>query len=70
VLVSDEMLDLSKEIEIQVNGALAFREKVGHDARAILEEARRFDDRRLVFANRVTIDVDAPPRVPGGDEGK
>jgi predicted esterase len=61
VLVHDEMLDLEKEVEVHVNGKLAYRGIVVPDARVILEEARRFNDRRLVFSNRLRIDVDAPP---------
>ncbi|MHC5078116.1 MAG: carboxylesterase family protein [Planctomycetota bacterium] len=59
VLVSDKMFDLKKEIEILTNGKTAFKGKVENDARAILEEARRFNDRELVFNNRIPIDVDA-----------
>ena len=79
VLVSDQMLDLSKEVEIRTNGHLSFRGMVEPDAKVILEEARRFKDRRLVFVNRVTVDVDVdvdvdatrpdepPPDAPPGD---
>lgn len=61
LLVSDQMLDLAKEIEIVVNERTLFRGTVQGDARAILEEARRMRDRTLVFHNRVTLDVDAAP---------
>ncbi len=57
VLVSDEMLDLSQPIEIHTNGELSFEGLVEADASVILEEARRFKDRKLVFANRVPIDL-------------
>ena len=78
MLLSDEMLDLSKDVEIHTNGHLSFRGRVEPDASAILEEARRFKDRRLVFVNRVTLEVDevfspeeAPPpgapAEPGGE---
>lgn len=63
VLISDEMLDLSKEIEIHTNGKLSYRGRVEPDARLILEEARRFKDRKLVFVNRVEVTVDAEPVV-------
>ncbi len=74
VLLSDAMVDLSKEVEIRVNGRSAFKGKVAPDARAILEEARRFRDRALVFSARVTVDVDAagadapPGDGPGGSK--
>jgi predicted esterase len=57
VLVSDEMFDLEKEVEIVVNGKPVFREVVATDAKVVLEEARRFNDRRLVFNNRITLEV-------------
>jgi hypothetical protein len=59
VLVSDQMLDLKKEITVEVNDKVLFRGKVEPDPRAILEEARLFKDRALVFSNRITLDVDA-----------
>jgi hypothetical protein len=61
VLVSEKMLDMKKEIEIHTNGKLSFKGKVEDDPRVILEEARRFNDRQLLFNNRVTIDVDGKP---------
>ncbi len=65
VFLSDAMVDLSKDVEIRTNGRLSFRGHVDADARAILEEARRFKDRALVFQARVAIDVDAPePATP------
>jgi hypothetical protein len=67
VLVSDEMLDLRKDVEVVVNDRTLFRGKVASDARAILEEARRFQDRALVFSNRLTLDVDAEPVPPPGE---
>lgn len=60
VLVSDRMVDARKDLEIEANGRLLFRGVVAPDARAILEEARRHNDRTLVFLNRVTLDLDAP----------
>ena len=59
VLLSDAMVDLSKEVEIRTNGNASFKGPVAPDARAILEEARRFRDRALVFSARVTVEVDA-----------
>jgi len=64
ILVSDEMLDLKKEVEVSVNDRVLFRGKVEPDPRAILEEARCMKDRALVFSNRITLDVDAEP-LPG-----
>lgn len=60
ILVSDKMFDLDEEIEIEVNGKPHFRGKIPTDARAALEEARRLNDRHLVFNNRLTIEVDRP----------
>jgi len=57
VLVSPEMLDLSRPIEVYTNGKLSHRGLVASDARVILEEARRFHDRKLLFVNRITIEV-------------
>ena len=57
VLVSDEMLDLSKPIEIHTNGKASFQGLVEPSAQVILEEARRFKDRKLVFVNRVDVEV-------------
>jgi hypothetical protein len=68
VLVSDQMLDLHEDVEVGVNGRTLFRGRVGSDARVILEEARRFRDRHLVFSNRITLDVDAAP-VPSPKDG-
>ena len=68
VLISDEMLDLSKEIEIHTNGNLSYRGRVEPDATAILEEARRFKDRRLVWINRVEVTVDAESVIKPGEE--
>jgi len=59
ILVSDQMLDLKKEVVVAVNDRVLFRGKVAPDARTILEEARRFKDRALVFSNRISLDVDA-----------
>ena len=42
---------------VVVNGKEAFKAVVGTDAKVVLEEARRFNDRSLVFNNRITIDV-------------
>lgn len=68
VLLSDAMVDMAKDVEIRTNGNTSFRGKVVPDARTILEEARRFRDRALVFSARVTVDVDAPgPEVPPGE---
>jgi len=58
VLISEKMLDLKKEIEIHTNGNLSFKGKLESDPRVILEEARKFNDRRLLFNNRVSIEVD------------
>jgi hypothetical protein len=57
VLVSDGMFDLEKEIVIVVNGKEAFKAVVGTDAKVVLSEARRFNDRSLVFNNRISIEV-------------
>ena len=57
ILVSDEMLDLSKPVEVHTNGEMSFSGLVEADAEVILEEARKFKDRKLVFANRIGIDV-------------
>ncbi|MCE9637378.1 MAG: hypothetical protein K8T90_16865 [Planctomycetes bacterium] len=76
VLVSPDMLDLKKEIEVRTNGKLSFRGKVEPDARVILEEARRFVDRTLLFVARIAVDVDgaevetAPPAEPAPTEPK
>lgn len=71
VLLTDAMVDLSKDVEIRTNGRLSFRGRVEADARAILEEARRFRDRALVFQARVAIDVDAPePAAPDAAPAK
>ena len=67
VLISDEMLDLSKEIEIHTNGKLSYRGRVEPDAGAILEEARRFKDRKLVWVNRVEVTVDAEAALEAGE---
>jgi dienelactone hydrolase len=70
VLLSDAMVDLTKDVEITANGRLLFRGKPENDARTALEEARRFADRALVFNARVTVEVDgaevAPPDAPAG----
>jgi hypothetical protein len=75
VLVSPDMLDLKKDVEVRTNGKLSFRGKAEPDARAILEEARRFLDRTLLFTARIPVDVDGPevadapapePAPPGG----
>jgi hypothetical protein len=57
VLVSDEMLDLEKPVEIHTNGKESFRGLVEANAEVILEEARRFKDRKLVFVNRIQVEV-------------
>ncbi len=57
VLVSDEMLDLTKPVVITTNGKASFEGIVEPDAEVILQEARRFKDRKLVFANRITVEV-------------
>jgi dienelactone hydrolase len=58
VLVSPDMLDLAQEVEVFTNGHASFRGRVEADARAILEEARRFKDRHLLFVNRIEVTVD------------
>lgn len=57
ILVSDAMFDLEKEIEVVVNGESAHKSVVGTDAKVVLEEVRRFNDRHLVFSNRITLEV-------------
>jgi dienelactone hydrolase len=70
VLLSDAMVDIATDVEITVNGRLLHRGKPEVHARTVLEEARRFADRALVFHARVTLDVDgaevAPPDAPAG----
>jgi homoserine acetyltransferase len=68
ILVSDEMFDLELPIEVDVNGRRLFAGKVVPDARAIFTEARRFNDRCLIFSNRITIDVDGEPVVQTGED--
>jgi predicted esterase len=71
VLVSDAMVDLSKDVEVKTNGRLSFRGRVTSDAKAILEEARNFNDRALVFNARISVDVDAPePETQSPPAGK
>lgn len=70
VLVSDAMADLGKDVEVRANRRLLFRGRVENDARAILEEARRFKDRALVFNARIAVDVDAPEVAPGAPPTK
>lgn len=60
VLVSDQMLDLGKDVEVVVNEVVRFRGRVVPDPRVVLEEGRRFLDRALVFSARLTLDVDGP----------
>jgi len=57
ILVSDAMFDLEKEIEVVVNGKPAFKEIVATDAKVVLEEARRYNDRHLVFNSRIPLEV-------------
>ncbi len=57
ILVSDEMFDLDQEIEVLVNGKPAFKGRVASDTRVVLEEMRHTNDRRLVFNNRITLEV-------------
>lgn len=57
ILVSDAMLDLDQEVEVVTNGSSSFRGTVTPDARVILEEARRYKDRELLFVNRITVTV-------------
>lgn len=59
VLLSDAMIDFGKDVEVVVNEVTLHRGRVDRDARVVLEEGRRFLDRRLVFAARLTLDVDA-----------
>jgi pimeloyl-ACP methyl ester carboxylesterase len=66
VLVSDQMFDLAKDVEITTNGRVSWRGKPVPDAKVLLEEARRFRDRSLVFSARVTVEVDAAPPPEGG----
>lgn len=65
VLISDGMVDLTKDVEVRTNGRLSFHGHVDSDARAILEEARRIKDRALVPHARIAIDVDAPEPAAG-----
>jgi hypothetical protein len=58
LLVSDAMFDLAAPIEVTVNGKPAFKDTVKVDARTALEEMRLFNDRRLVFSARITIEVE------------
>ena len=62
VLVSPDMLDLAQEVEVHTNGRESFRGRVAADARTMLEEARRFKDRQLLFVNRLEIAVDPEAR--------
>jgi len=61
ILISDEMFDIESPIEVDVNGRRMFTGKVVPDARAILTEARRFNDRCLIFSNRIIVEVDGEP---------
>jgi hypothetical protein len=58
LLVSDAMFDLAAPIEVTVNGKPAFKDTVKADARMALEEMRLFNDRRLVFSARITVEVE------------
>ena len=64
VLLSPEMVDFTKPVIIETNGAPSFEGKVDPDPRTVLEEARRFRDARLVFQARVTVAVDGAPAKP------
>jgi len=59
VLVAEGMVDVDAEIEVFTNGRSSFRGRVEPDARVILEEARRFRDRHLLFASRIRVDLAA-----------
>lgn len=61
VLLSDTMVDLGQDVEVVANDVVLFRGRVTPDPRVVLEEGRRFLDRALVFAARLTLDVDGPP---------
>ena len=67
-LASSMSRSASKEIEIHTNGKLSYRGKAEPEAGAILEEARRFKDRKLVWVNRVEVTVDAEPVIRPGEE--
>lgn len=59
ILVSPDAFDLDEEIEVHTNGRLAFRGTVTPSARVLLEEARRFLDRKLLFVARIDVEVGA-----------
>ncbi|MHC4600712.1 MAG: hypothetical protein ACYS47_17095 [Planctomycetota bacterium] len=58
ILVSEKMFDLKKEIEVVTNGKTSFKAKVPGDPKVLLEEARRYNDRELVFHARITVEVE------------
>ena len=57
ILVSGEMLDLKRTIQVYTNEELSFDGMVEPDAKAILEEARRHKDRQLLYATRIPITI-------------
>ncbi len=56
ILVSPDMLDLTKPIEVVTNGKPSFSDVVVPDTKVLLEEARRFGDRCLLFVQRIAVE--------------
>jgi dienelactone hydrolase len=61
VYVHDRLVDLDRPIEIWVNGARVFADRVNRSGATALQGARIRGDERLIDAAEITVDVPAAP---------
>ncbi len=59
LFLNDRLVDLDQPIEIWVNGERVFKGAVERSIRTALQEARRLNDERRVYAARVAVAVPA-----------
>jgi hypothetical protein len=58
LLISDKMVDISRPVEIYVNGVLNYKQKIGIDKRWLSAIFEKNHDRQALWLNKVEITVD------------
>ena len=55
IYVSDDFLDLSRPIKVELNGSVVFEKPVKRSAEFLLEHMEKTGDRGRVFSNRIKL---------------
>ncbi|MGF1580691.1 MAG: alpha/beta hydrolase-fold protein [Gemmataceae bacterium] len=64
IYLHPKMVDFNKPIQVEVNGRLAFHQKVAPDRQTMLELVREFDDRGRIFHAAIEVQVTDSRNVP------